>query len=220
MSTRRLSLAGCSPSPGPFSSLLYLPQPPRSIWTYDPLPLLGTTPNSLIYPPPFKKVTSPLTPLFLSLAFFILCLHAFLAHDMNGKRPPSSAVAVLTIPLLLLLPHTLVAALSSYDYTPSPLENLWLNDGRSTLARRADADPLGYYIPMDYGGYLMTVSCSLSLRFLLVPFGYLPPCRGYFTFRSLIILSALRLSFRPAPFRACGSDSISIRFTRSDLESQ
>jgi len=72
---------------------------------------------------------------------------------MNGK---SSAVAMLTIPLLLCLPHTLVAAFSIYDYIPSSLGS------GGSLVRRAEVPELGYYNPLDYGGYMMTVSFLFS----------------------------------------------------------
>jgi len=81
---------------------------------------------------------------------------------MSWKRSPSSAIAVLTIPLLLCLPQTLVAALSVYDYVPSSLRSGWLRGGvgGGSLVRRNGGPELGYYDPLDYGGYLLTVSSS------------------------------------------------------------
>ena len=83
---------------------------------------------------------------------------------MNGKPSLSCAVSALTLPLLLCLPHTLVAAFSIYDYIPPSLGNLGTSDGRSALVRRAEVPELGYYNPLDYGGYMMTVSFLLPQR--------------------------------------------------------
>ena len=84
---------------------------------------------------------------------------------MNRRRSPSSTFAVLTIPLLLCLPQTLVAAFSVYDYVPSSLRSGWLRDGvgggGSLVRRNGDAE-LGYYNPLDYGGYMLTVSFHSS----------------------------------------------------------
>ena len=97
---------------------------------------------------------------------------------MDGKRPLSSAVAVLTIPLLLCLPHTLVAAFSIFDYIPSSLGRLGSSSGRS-LVRRNDVPESGYYNPLDYGGYMMTVSLSSLLSFTASGGLSLVPFSGY-----------------------------------------
>jgi len=87
---------------------------------------------------------------------------------MNWRRSPS-AVAVLTIPLLLCLPQTLVAAFSVHDYVPSSLRSGWLRGGvggGGSLVRRNSGVESGYYNPLDYGGYMLTV----SFYSLLLPF--------------------------------------------------
>ena len=76
---------------------------------------------------------------------------------MHRKRSSSSAVAVLAIPLLLSLPHTLVAAFRIYDYIPSAFGGVGSRSGGS-LVRRDDLSQLGFYNPLDYGGYMLTVS--------------------------------------------------------------
>lgn len=73
------------------------------------------------------------------------------------------------IPLLLCLPQTLVAALSVYDYVPSSLRS---GAGGWSLDRRNDIPEVGYYDPLEYGGYMLTVSAPLS-TFFLVPGGLL-----------------------------------------------
>lgn len=82
-----------------------------------------------------------------------------------SSLPP--VAAALTIPLLLWLPHTLVAAFSIHDYIPSALGSPRFSGGGSALVRRADVPEAGYYNPLDYGGYMMTVSFS--------PLHFLPP---------------------------------------------
>ncbi|KAF9642558.1 hypothetical protein BDM02DRAFT_3105500 [Thelephora ganbajun] len=74
---------------------------------------------------------------------------------MHGKRSLFSAVAIFTIPHLLCLHHTLVAAAGIYDHIPSSLANLW-SSSRESLARRNAVPGLGYYNPIDYGGYMLT----------------------------------------------------------------
>ena len=85
---------------------------------------------------------------------------------MNWRRSPSSAIAALSIPLLLCLPQTLVAAFSVYDYVPSSLRSGWLRGGvggGGSLVRRNGGAELGYYNPLDYGGYMLTVSFLVFL---------------------------------------------------------
>ena len=77
---------------------------------------------------------------------------------MNGKRSLSSAVAVLTIPLLLCFPQAFAAAVNIYDYIPSRslLSGGWRSGG--SLERRTEVPGTGYYNPLDYGGSMLTVS--------------------------------------------------------------
>ena len=89
-----------------------------------------------------------------------------------SSLPP--VAAALTIPLLLCLPHTLVAAFSIRDYIPSALGSPRFGGGGSALVRRADVPEAGFFNPLDYGGYMMTVSSpplsAFSGGLPLVPF--------------------------------------------------
>lgn len=78
---------------------------------------------------------------------------------MHRKRSSSSLAAALTIPLLLCLPRTLVAALSINDYLRSSPGGFGSRGGGS-LAKRNDSDfsQWGFYNPLDTGGYMVTVS--------------------------------------------------------------
>ena len=78
---------------------------------------------------------------------------------MHRKRSSSSVAAALTIPLLLCLPRTLVAALSINDYLLSSAGSFGSKGGGS-LAKRNDSDfsQWGFYNPLDTGGYMITVS--------------------------------------------------------------
>src|SRR5258708_36348926 len=81
---------------------------------------------------------------------------------MPRKRSTSSSAAVaLAIPLLLCLPHTLVTAFTIYDRIPSPLQAAESRNPRS-LVRRDELSEFGFYNPLDYGGYMLTVSSSSS----------------------------------------------------------
>lgn len=107
---------------------------------------------------------------------------------MHGKRSSSSAAA-LAIPLLLCLPNALVSASRLHDYTPSYSGGARQRGGGS-LVRRDELSDLGFYNPIDYGGYMLTVSSpSLSpLRYTLSPLSgglflvSFPGC-GYLAFR-------------------------------------
>ena len=92
---------------------------------------------------------------------------------MSRKRSSSSVVAALT---LLCLPHALVAAFNVYDYMPSSF-----GSGGGSLVRRADVPEAGYYDPLDYGGYMLTVSFHPSLPSFTVSGGLslVPPPPGY-----------------------------------------
>ena len=97
-----------------------------------------------------------------------------LPGTMNGNRPSFPAVVVLTIPLFLCLPQTLVAAFNIYDRVPSSLRGLGYRSGGS-LVRRSEVPAVGYYSPPEDGGYMLTVSApSLLLRAALGG-----PCPGY-----------------------------------------
>ncbi|KAF9783305.1 hypothetical protein BJ322DRAFT_145059 [Thelephora terrestris] len=74
---------------------------------------------------------------------------------MHREHLSASAALVLTIPLLLCLPHTLVAAFSVYDYIPSSFGSPGTRSGGS-LVRRDELSEYGFYNPLDYGGYMMT----------------------------------------------------------------
>ena len=103
---------------------------------------------------------------------------------MHRKRPSPSATAVLAIPLLLCLQNTLVSAFGIYDYFHSSL-GVGSRSGGS-LVRRDELSQVGFYNPLNYGGYMMTVSFPCfpptplhrSLAGWILPFpgyGYLTP---------------------------------------------
>ena len=144
------------PKPRLFLLTSSSPPPPRSVRIHDPLPNDPKLTDISTFPQASHAAAQPC---FLSRPVLPPPVSPF-SHsrhlgNMSGKRSLSYALAALTLPLLLCLPYTLVAAFSIYDYIPS---NLGSSDGRSTLVRRADVPELGYYNPLDYGGYMMTVS--------------------------------------------------------------
>lgn len=89
---------------------------------------------------------------------------------MHRKRPSTSAVAVLAIPLLLCPPNTLVAAFGVYDYITSSLGSAGTRSGGGSLVRRDELSEYGFYNPLDYGGYMLTVSFPLLFSLALPPF--------------------------------------------------
>ena len=146
----------------PLFSLFLTLTTPQTLTNIDRLQPKPHTPLQLVpLIPPRFSLFSPLA----SVVFFTP-VKGRAQEDMNWRRSPS-AIAVFTIPLLLCLPQTLVAAFSVYDYVPSSLRSGWLRGpagGGGSLVRRNE---LGYYNPVDYGGYMLTVSFPLSLSLSL-----------------------------------------------------